>query len=85
MTIKPTPVPNRRKPNGFWLRTFMEFLEGEADCVELIPDDQEYKSIRSLQCSVSSAIHRYNLAISTANRDGKLYLVKKVRKDSNDV
>lgn len=85
MKIQPTVVPKRRKPYGFWLRVLMEFLEGEADCVELIPEEGEYKSLRSLQCSVSSAIHKYKLAIATINKEGKLYLVKKIRRDSDDV
>ena len=84
MKIKPAAIPKRSKPSGFWFNTLTEFLAGNEDCVELIPGPQEYKNLRSRQSSVSAAIHRYNLAITTANMDGKLYIIKKVRGNSDE-
>lgn len=84
MTIKPATNPRKAKPNGFWLRTLMEFLNSDEDCVELIPDKGEYKSLRSMQGAVTHAINRYKLAISTSKVDGRLYLIRKLRRDSDE-
>lgn len=80
MKIAPAKIPQRRQPSGFWFKVLTEFLEGEEDCIALTPDPLEYKDLRSLQCSVASAITRYKMAISTYRKDGKLYLIKKIRK-----
>lgn len=82
MKIAPAKIPQRRQPNGFWFKVLTEFLEGEADCIAITPDAFEYKSLKSLQCSCASAITRYKMAISTRRKDGKLYLIKKIRKDA---
>ena len=82
MKIEPAKIPNRRQPSGFWFKTLTKFLEGEEDCIALTPDPMEYKDLRSLQCSAASAITRYKMSISTYRKDGKLYLIKKIRKDS---
>lgn len=84
MNIKPANNPRNNKPSGFWLRILMEFLNGDEDCVEVIPDKGEYKNLRSLQGSITGAIRRYNLAISTSKIGGHLYLIKKTGRDSNE-
>lgn len=82
MKIAPAEIPQRRQPNGFWFKTLTKFLEGEDDCIAITPDELEYKDLRSLQCSVASAITRYKMSISTYRKEGKLYLIKKIRKDA---
>ena len=82
MKIEPAKIPNQKKPNGFWFKVLTQFLEGNEDCIALTPEPMEYKDLRSLQCSVASAITRYKFAISTYRKDNKLYLIKKIRKDS---
>lgn len=82
MTIKPAQFPKVRKPNNYWLKVLSDFAEGSDDCVELIPAEGEYKSLRVLQTTVSSAIHRYKFNLGTKLIDGHLFLVKKIRRDA---
>lgn len=82
MKINPAAVPNQKKPNGYWFKVLTKFLESDDDCIELIPNAGEYKGIRSLQTSVAGAITRYKFNLSTQMGKDRLYVIKKIRKDS---
>lgn len=80
MTINPVPVPKQKKPNGYWFKVLNKFVESDEECIQLIPDPNEYKDARALQTCVSSAIIRYKFNLSTQRGDGCLYVIKKIRK-----
>lgn len=82
MKINPVPVPKQKKPNGYWYKILSKFLESDNECIELIPSEGEYKDIRSLQTSVAGAITRYKFALSTRRAEDRLFVIKKIRKDS---
>lgn len=82
MKINPAAVPNQKKPNGYWFKVLTKFLESDDDCIELIPNEGEYKDIRSLQTSVAGAITRYKFALSTRRAEDRLFVIRKIRKDS---
>ena len=80
MTINPVPVPKQKKPYGYWFKTLNKFVESNEECIQLIPDPNEYKDVRALQTCVLSAITRYKFNLSTQKGDGCLYVIKKIRK-----
>lgn len=80
MIINPVPVPKQKKPCGYWFKTLNKFVESNEECIQLIPDPNEYKDARSFQCCVASAITRYKFNLSTQIGDGCLYVIKKIRK-----
>lgn len=80
MIIKPVPVPKQKKPYGYWFKTLNKFVEIDEECIQLIPDPNEYKDARALQACVSGAINRYKFNLSTKGGDGCLYVIKKIRK-----
>lgn len=82
MKINPVAIPKRKAPNGYWFKVLNQFVESSAECIELIPDSGEYKSIRSLQTTVAGAITRYKFNLSTQMDKGKLYVIKRIRKES---
>lgn len=80
MIINPVPVPKQKKPYGYWFETLNKFVESDEECIQLIPNPDEYKDVRALQSCVASAITRYKFNLSTQRSDGCLYLIKKIRK-----
>lgn len=80
MIINPVPVPKQKKPNGYWFKVLNKFVESNEECIQLIPNPDEYKSVRALQTCVASAIYRYGFNLSTRKGDGCLYVIKKIRK-----
>lgn len=78
MSINPVPVP--RKPRGYWFETLNKFVESNKECIQLIPDPNEYKDARVFQSCVANAIKRYGFNLSTQRGDGCLYVIKKIRK-----
>ena len=80
MIINPVPVPKQKKPCGYWFKTLNKFVESDEECIQLIPDPNEYKDARALQTCVASAIARYKFNLSTQRGDGCLYVIKKIRK-----
>lgn len=80
MTINPVPVPKQKKPCGYWFKTLNKFVESDEECIQLIPDPNEYKDARALQTCVASAIKRYGFNLRTQKGDGCLYVIKKIRK-----
>lgn len=82
MIINPVPVPKQKKPCGYWFKTLNKFVESDEECIQLIPNPDEYKDVRALQTCVASAITRYKFNLGTQRGDGCLYVIKKIRKDS---
>lgn len=80
MIINPVPVPKQKKPHGYWFNALNQFVESNEECIQLIPNPDEYKSVRALQTCVAGAIHRYGFNLSTRKGDGCLYVIKKIRK-----
>lgn len=80
MIINPVPVPKHKKPCGYWFKTLNKFVESNEECIQLIPNPDEYKDVRALQTCVASAIKRYGFNLSTQKGDGCLYVIKKIRK-----
>ena len=80
MIINPVPVPKQKKPYGYWFKTLNRFVDSDEECIQLIPDPNEYKDARSFQSCVSSAINKYKFNLSTQRGDGCLYVIKKIRK-----
>ena len=80
MTINPVTVPKQKKPYGYWFKMLNKFVESDEECIQLIPDPNEYKDARSFQSCVSSEINKYKFNLSTQRGDGCLYVIKKIRK-----
>ena len=80
MIINPVPVPKQKKPYGYWFKTLNKFVESDEECIQLIPDPNEYKNAKALQTCVASAINRYKFNLRTQMGDGCLYVIKKIRK-----
>ena len=80
MIINPVPAPKQKKPCGYWFKTLSKFAESEEECIQLIPDLNEYKNARALQTCVASAIKRYGFNLRTQLGDGCVYVIKKIRK-----
>lgn len=81
MRIQPAQLPQERRPKGFWFKTLNDFAESPETCIEIIPEG-EYVDTRSLQTTVSGAIHRYKFNLSTKREKDRLYVIKKIRKDN---
>ena len=80
MIINPVPAPKQKKPCGYWFTVLNKFAESNEDCIQLIPDPEEYKDVRALQTCVASAIKRYGFNLRTQLGDGCVYVIKKIRK-----
>lgn len=82
MKINVVNPPRKKAGNGYWFKILNDFVESPAECIELIPDQKEYKSTRSLQTTVAGAITRYKFNLSTAKQGDRVYVIKNIRKDT---
>lgn len=78
MRINPVSAPKQKQPNGYWFNLLSHFANSDAECIEIIPSQGEYKSVRSLQCTVAGAICRYKFNMSTKRVFDKVYIIKKI-------
>lgn len=59
-------------------KDLMEFSKSEYNACEI--DTSNYKNVKSAKCSYCGSIKRYGFAISCIERDGKVFLVKNMKK-----
>ena len=80
MRVKKTNanLPKRTGNLTKWHQLLAEFARSDAEKVELIPDQGEYKNIKIAQSVACTAIRRYGFNMRTVRTDGRLYLVKKL-------
>ena len=69
-------VSKRRRTEPKWRQLLSDFDRSKEKQLELIPDPDEYKSLKVAQSVACTAIRRYGFNMSTIRENGRLYLVK---------
>lgn len=77
--VKPTSeVPKRRNGCPKWLAFLSEFDRSDANMIEVVFDNGEYKNVRIAQSVACNAIRRHKFNMNTAREGNKLFLIKNI-------
>lgn len=77
-------LPKRANNITKWYQLLSEFARSDANKVELVPDNGEYKNIKVAQSVACTAIRRYGFNMHTVRVNDKLYLVKSLNGGDNN-
>ena len=70
-------IPKATKNKRKWFQVLSDFANSNQEVVEIIPEEDGYKTIHSCHSTLCTAIRRYGFAMNTITQDDRLYLIKR--------